>query len=94
MAGSPNFDGTPSFGTVEDEVYKGVSDKIAVAAYRFTYTTTVPVAGANTQNPETQVLSNGTFLYNTSVSYQGLWIVNADAATGAVKDSSKNVESR
>jgi hypothetical protein len=69
VAGSPNFDGTPSFGTTEDEVYKALSDKIAAATYHFTYTTTASVAGATTQNPSTQVLSYSPYLYDTSVSY-------------------------
>jgi len=69
VAGSPNFDGTPSFGTTEDEVYKGISDKIAAAAYHFTYTTTGAVPGATTQNPTSQVLTYSSYLYDTSVSY-------------------------
>jgi hypothetical protein len=69
VAGSPKFDGTPSFGTTEDEVFKAVSDKIAAAAYHFPYTTTAAVAGATTQNPSTQVLSFSPYLYDTSVSY-------------------------
>jgi hypothetical protein len=69
LAGSPNFDGTPSFGTTEEEVYKAVSDKIAAAAYHFPYTTTAPVAGTTTQDPNTLIVSNSNFLYDTSVSY-------------------------
>jgi hypothetical protein len=69
VAGSPNFDGTPSFGTTPEELYKGISDKIAAAAYHFTYTTSTPVPGATTQNPTSQVLSYSNYLFDTSVSY-------------------------
>jgi hypothetical protein len=69
VAGSPNFDGTPSFGTTEDEVYKGISDKIAAAAYHFPYTTTAAVAGSTTQDTTTKILTPSNFLYDTSVSY-------------------------
>jgi hypothetical protein len=69
VAGSPNFDGTPSFGTSEDEVYRGISDKIAAAAYHFPYTTTTAVAGAGTQDPNTLIVTSSNFLYDTSVSY-------------------------
>jgi hypothetical protein len=78
LAGSPNFDGTPSFGTSEDEVYKAVSDKIAVAAYHFPYTTTVPVTGATTQDPTSLILTPSNFLYDTSVSYPA-WTGNLRA---------------
>jgi hypothetical protein len=60
---------TPSFGTTEDEVYKGVSDKIAAAAYHFPYTTTAPVAGASTQDMSSKSLTFSTLLYAPSVSY-------------------------
>jgi hypothetical protein len=69
LAGSPNFDGTPSFGTSEDEVYRAISAKIAAAAYRLTFTTTSAVAGASTQNPDSSVVTESNFLYDTSVSY-------------------------
>jgi hypothetical protein len=69
LAGSPGRDGTPSFGTSEDEVYKAISDKITIAAYHFPYTTSVPVAGATTQDPTSLVLTNSTYLYDTSVDY-------------------------
>ena len=69
VAGSPNFDGTPSFGTTEDEVYKAVSDKIAAAAYPYVFTTTDSVAGATTQDPTTLILTDSTMLYSTRVSY-------------------------
>jgi len=95
LAGSPNRDGLPSYGTSEDEVYKAISDKIALAAYHFTYTTSVPVAGPTTQDPTSLVLNNSTYLYDTSVSYPS-WkgtlrgfetspsvVLNWDAATVA-----------
>ena len=69
VAGSPNFDGTPSFGTSEEEVYRAVSDKIAAAAYHITFTSTSAVAGASTQNPDTAVVTDSNYLYDTSVSY-------------------------
>jgi hypothetical protein len=69
VAGSTNFNGTPSFGTSEDEVYKGISDKIAAAAYHFPYTTTTAVPGASTQDPNTLIVNSSNFLYDTSVSY-------------------------
>ena len=69
VAGSPNHDGTPTFGSSEDEIYKAVSAKIAASAYRFFYTTTAPVAGATTQDPVSKVVSFSNMLYDTSVSY-------------------------
>jgi hypothetical protein len=69
VAGSPNHDGTPSFGTTEDEVYRAIADKIATAAYHFTYTTTGAVPGATTQDPTTLQLTQSSILYDTSVSY-------------------------
>jgi hypothetical protein len=69
VAGSPKFDGTPSFGASEDEVYKAISDKITAAAYHFPYTTTSAVAGASTQDPTALVITDSSFLYDTSVSY-------------------------
>lgn len=69
VAGSPNHDGTPSFGTTEDEVYKAISAKIAAAAYHFTETSAGAVAGATTQNPTTNSLTTSALLYDTSVSY-------------------------
>jgi len=85
LAGSPNFDGTPSFGSSEDEVYKAISDKIAAASYRFTFTTTGAVAGATSQDPTTQVLKPSTYLYDTSVDYPS-WKgrVRAYRTTGSV----------
>jgi hypothetical protein len=78
LAGSPNFDGRPSFGTTEDEVYRAISDKIAAAAYHFTFTSTSAVAGAATQDPNTSVVTDSNFLYDTSVSYPS-WIGNVRA---------------
>jgi hypothetical protein len=69
VAGSPNFDGTPSFGTSEEEVYKGISDKIAAAAYHFPFTTTGAVSGATTQDQTSKVLTYSSYLYDTSVNY-------------------------
>jgi hypothetical protein len=69
LAGSPNRDGTPAFGTSEEEVYKAVSAKIAAAAYRFPYTTTAAVAGATSQDPTSKILTPSSYLYDTSVSY-------------------------
>ena len=75
LAGSRNANfnnasnGTPSFGTTEEEVYKGLSDKIAAAAYRFVYTTTAPVPGATTQDPTTKLLTSSNLLFDTSVNY-------------------------
>lgn len=69
VAGSPNHDGTPAFGTSEDEVYQAISAKIAAAAYHFPYTTAGAVAGATTQDPTTQIISQSAKLYDTSVSY-------------------------
>ncbi|HTY29582.1 MAG TPA: hypothetical protein VMD51_15780, partial [Mycobacterium sp.] len=68
-AGSLLFDGTATFGTTEDEVYRAISDKIAAAAYHFPYTTTTPVAGPTTQDPVSQLLAYSKYLYDTSVSY-------------------------
>jgi len=70
VAGSPHFDGVPTFGTTEDEVYKGISDKIALAAHLIpSYTTTAPVPGANTQDPSTKVVVNSAYLYAAASSY-------------------------
>jgi hypothetical protein len=75
LAGSRNSNfnnygnGTPSFGTSEEEVYKAISNKIAAAAYPFVFTTTAPVAGATTQDPTTQILSMSNVLYDTGVDY-------------------------
>lgn len=70
VAGSgPAFNGTPSFGTSEEEVYRGISEKIAAAAYPFVYTTTIPVAGATTQDPLSKLLEPSKLLFDTSVNY-------------------------
>jgi hypothetical protein len=69
LAGSPNHDGTPSFGSSEDEVYKAISDKIAAAAYHFFYTTSAPVAGATTQDPTSLIVTPSNYLYTTRVGY-------------------------
>jgi hypothetical protein len=75
LAGSRNGkfnnygNGTPSFGTSEEEVYEAISDKIAAAAYPFVFTTTAPVAGATTQDPTTNILSMSHLLFDTSVDY-------------------------
>jgi hypothetical protein len=69
VVGSSNFTGTPSFGTTPEEMYKAISDKIAAAAYPFTYTTSVPVAGATSQDPDSLVLTMSNLLFDTSVSY-------------------------
>jgi hypothetical protein len=69
VAGSPSHDGTPSFGTTEDEVYQAISAKIATAAHHYTYDTASPVAGASTQNPTTQIVSASSLLFDTTVSY-------------------------
>ena len=74
LAGSKGLT-TASFGTTEDEVYKAVSDKIAAAAYHFTFTTTVPVAGANMQDPVSQAITTSNMLYSTSVGYPS-WKAN------------------
>jgi hypothetical protein len=68
VAGSPNFDGTPIFGTTEEEVYQGVVSKIAASQSRFPFTTTSAVAGPSTQSPGGVITYSG-MLYDTSVDY-------------------------
>jgi hypothetical protein len=68
VAGSPNFDGTPVFGTTEEEVYQGVVSKIAASQSRFPFTTTGAVAGPSTQSPLGIITYSG-MLYDTSVDY-------------------------
>jgi hypothetical protein len=84
-AGSPNLDGTPSWGTTEDEVYKAISDKIAAATYAFVYPPTAAVAGATTQDPVTQILVPSTSLYHTTVDFpSGRGNVQAFDTAGSV----------
>jgi hypothetical protein len=68
LAGSLGTD-VPAFGVTEEEVYKGISDKIALVAYPFTFTTTVPVAGPTTQDPTSLLLTFSPMLYDTSTDY-------------------------
>ena len=86
VAGSPNFDGAPSFGATEDEVYHALADKIAAAAYPMAFTTTTAVAGASTQNPDTLLIDDSDFLFDTSVSYPA-WkgTVRAFDATSSIE---------
>jgi hypothetical protein len=68
VAGSPNFDGTPIFGTSEEEVYQGVVSKIAASQSPFPFTTTSATAGPGTQSA-TGVITYSSMLYDTSVNY-------------------------
>ena len=86
VAGSPNFDGTPIFGTSEEEVYQGVVSKIAASQSPFPFTTTSAVSGPSTQNAAGVVTFSG-MLYDTSVNYPS-WAGSVrayDASTGSAE---------